>query len=284
MLLAITGSTGFIGSAVVECALKRTGMTLRASTRRQGASTMQRPSIEYIVGDVRDPEFMRRFVMGADAVIHTAVSVVRSPEAAGINCRGAENIASALRALPQVPLVATSTTSVYGNRDIMGESALSAPKSPISTISQSRSIAEEQILASNGTVVRSHLVLGDRDRWCAPGIRQLTDAVGAAPEADHKVSVIQVEELAEILLELILVEDPRSRPEVFHGCSSEPWDIEELVRESYSSARRDAPTQKLCWKTYAETAAALDFPSHHIAMLGPGRHFEVDTLLERLGR
>jgi len=84
-LVVVTGGAGFIGSHTVEGLLNR-GRPVRVvdnlSTGRRENIEPFRSSIEWIEGDLADPEFARAAVADADAVVHLAAipSVPRSIE------------------------------------------------------------------------------------------------------------------------------------------------------------------------------------------------------------
>src|SRR5687767_10768572 len=75
----ITGGAGFIGSHLADALLGQ-GYTVRVldnlDTQVHGATGMRPdyldPDVELMVGDVRDPDAMRRAVKNVDAVYHFA--------------------------------------------------------------------------------------------------------------------------------------------------------------------------------------------------------------------
>lgn len=68
MILAITGATGFVGSAVLDAALEA-GHEVRALTRREQEP---RARVEWVAGTLEDEDALVRLCTGADAVIHVA--------------------------------------------------------------------------------------------------------------------------------------------------------------------------------------------------------------------
>ncbi|MBN1667197.1 MAG: NAD(P)-dependent oxidoreductase [Anaerolineales bacterium] len=78
--------------------------------------------IEMVWGDLRDPQAVTRAVDGVQAVIHTAAIIppladTRPDLAWEVNVTGTQNLINALRVQPRaVPLVYTSSISVYGDR------------------------------------------------------------------------------------------------------------------------------------------------------------------------
>jgi uncharacterized protein YbjT (DUF2867 family) len=68
--IAITGATGFVGTALVE-RLKTHGHTVKGLARNRGSGTLEGT----VAGDVRDSAAVAELVRGCDAVIHFAPGV-----------------------------------------------------------------------------------------------------------------------------------------------------------------------------------------------------------------
>src|SRR5262245_29000980 len=74
-LNAVTGATGLLGSHLVEQLAQR-GERVRALVRPTSNTTFLRQhDVELAIGDLHDPESLRRFVAGADVVYHCAAKV-----------------------------------------------------------------------------------------------------------------------------------------------------------------------------------------------------------------
>jgi UDP-glucose 4-epimerase len=119
MRVLVTGAFGFVGTALVE-RLTAAGHEVRALTSRADSADS-----EHFVGDVRDPEAMRRAVRDVDGVCHLA-ALVRVREARErardyweINHGGAVTVAKAAaeeaaRSGQPMSFVLASTGAVYG--------------------------------------------------------------------------------------------------------------------------------------------------------------------------
>ena len=85
MKVAVTGATGFVGRAVVASLLER-GDAVRAWYRpgRVGVGLLQRSGLEWVEGELRDPDSNSRLFAGCDAVVHAAL------DRPGPGFRGAE--------------------------------------------------------------------------------------------------------------------------------------------------------------------------------------------------
>lgn len=124
--VAVTGAGGFIGSHLVE-RLVVDGFKVRAlcnynSIRPRGWLTESTASreVEFLYGDVRDPDIASRLVSGIDVVFHLAArisipqSYVEPQTYLDVNATGTLNmLRSALRA-DVASFVQTSTSEVYG--------------------------------------------------------------------------------------------------------------------------------------------------------------------------
>jgi NAD dependent epimerase/dehydratase len=124
----VTGAGGFIGSHLVE-ALVNTGAHVRALVRYTSRGSWGhleqlapdiRNSLEVVLGDVRDAQFIRNQVRGCDVVFHLAalIGIPYSYEApdsyADTNLRGTLNVLQASREAETRRVVITSTSEVYG--------------------------------------------------------------------------------------------------------------------------------------------------------------------------
>lgn len=126
--ILITGADGFIGSHLTEM-LVRENFNVRAfvyynSFNSWGWLNQIEPSIkkslEVFMGDVRDPQGVRKAMAGCDAVIHLAALIgipysYSSPDSyVETNIKGTLNILQAARDLEVEKVVHTSTSEVYG--------------------------------------------------------------------------------------------------------------------------------------------------------------------------
>ncbi len=124
----VTGAGGFIASHLVE-ALVREGAKVRALVRytsRGNWGNLEqlapeiRDSVEVVLGDVRDPQFVRSHVQGCEVIFHLAAligipySYAASESYIDTNLRGTLNILQAARELGVPRTVITSTSEVYG--------------------------------------------------------------------------------------------------------------------------------------------------------------------------
>jgi dTDP-L-rhamnose 4-epimerase len=123
----ITGGAGFIGSHLADTLLKY-GYRVRAldnlTEQVHGAERKRpeylNPGVELVVGDVRNPEDVRRALDGIDVVYHLAAAVgvgqsmYEIAQYTGINNLGTAVLLEALVKKPVERLIVASSMSLYG--------------------------------------------------------------------------------------------------------------------------------------------------------------------------
>ncbi|MEH3157770.1 MAG: NAD(P)-dependent oxidoreductase [Sphingomonas taxi] len=203
--LAITGSTGFVGRALLERALGA-GHEVRALTRRPQPS---RDGVTWIEGALDRPDSLVVLATGADAVVHVA-GVVNTPTRAGFVAGNIDGTRA---------MIAAARTA--GVRRFVHVSSLSARAPDLSIYGWSKAEAEALVAASglDWTIVRPSGVYGPGDmdmrdifRLAARGLALMP------PEGD--IGVVHVDDLARLLL--ILAEQDAGR-KVFEVDDSRPW-------------------------------------------------------------
>lgn len=143
--VVVTGADGFIGSHLTEELLRR-GCEVKALSQYNSFNHwgwlegMRHPGLEVVCGDVRDPDFCRTLVKGADTVFHLAAliaipySYVAPDSYVDTNIKGTLNICQAARDAEVARLVVTSTSEVYGTAQYVpiDENHPRQPQSPYS--------------------------------------------------------------------------------------------------------------------------------------------------------
>ena len=124
----VTGADGFIGSHLTEMLLER-GYDVRAFVLYNSFGTWgwldslpkeKRDALDVVMGDVRDPSFVRRAMEGVDCVFHLAALIAIpysyiAPDAyVDTNIKGTLNVLNAARELRTKRVLVTSTSEVYG--------------------------------------------------------------------------------------------------------------------------------------------------------------------------
>ncbi len=148
-VLAITGATGFVGSAALDVALEA-GHTARALTRRDQPA---RAGVEWIKGTLEDTAALAELCSGADAVVHIA-GLTNTPDPAefeAANVIGTDAMIAAARGASVKRFVFVSS--------------LAAREPKLSAYGASKARAETLVEASglHWTIVRPPAVYGPRD-------------------------------------------------------------------------------------------------------------------------
>lgn len=140
-LYLVTGGAGFIGSHLAEALVKR-GDSVRVldnlSTGKRENIAHLADKIEFVEGDIRDPEAVRRAVAGVNVIFHEAAipSVPRSvaePELSHeVNVNGTFNVLLAARDAGVRRVVYAASSSAYGDTPTLPkhEALLPSPLSP----------------------------------------------------------------------------------------------------------------------------------------------------------
>ena len=140
MTLLVTGGAGFIGSAIVKLAVAvgrevRVLDSLRGDVHRSAPTTID--GVEFVRGDIRDPDALDRALLGADVVCHQAakvglgVDLSDAPDYAATNVTGTAELIAAMGRAGTDRLVLASSMVVYGEgayRDAAGRRRRPAPR------------------------------------------------------------------------------------------------------------------------------------------------------------
>jgi len=117
-IVAVTGSTGFLGSNLVRALLER-GYDVRALVRDSGKAQLLPEKVTALTGDICDADVLASLVEGCDLVFHT-VSNFRTasgpPESyESINVEGTRVLLDAAKAAGVKRVVHVSTIGVHGD-------------------------------------------------------------------------------------------------------------------------------------------------------------------------
>lgn len=184
-ILAITGATGFVGSAVLDEALAQ-GHTVSALARREQAP---RAGVEWVRGDLNDTAALAALVQGADAVVHVA-GLTNTPDPAEFEIANVTGTANVLAAMTGA-----------GVKRLVFVSSLSARKPELSAYGASKAKAEALVEASrlDWTTVRPPGVYGPRDVDYLEMFR--TARLGFVPlPPGGASSIIHADDLARLLV------------------------------------------------------------------------------------
>ena len=201
-VLAITGATGFVGSAALDVALEA-GHTVRALTRRDQPV---RAGVEWIKGTLEDHAALGQLCSGADAVVHIA-GLTNTPDPAefeAANVTGTDAMIAAAKGA--------------GVKRFVFVSSLAAREPKLSAYGASKARAETLVEASGlqWTIVRPPAVYGPRDVDMFELFK--TAKMGVVPlPPGGATSIIHASDLARLLVALAVDRDARRGHHPRHG-------------------------------------------------------------------
>lgn len=198
--LAITGATGFVGSAALKEALKQ-GHTVRALARRDQAP---RAGVEWVRGDLADEAALASLVQGADAVVHVA-GLTNTPDPREFDVANVTGTANVIAAMKDA-----------GVKRLVFVSSLSARMPELSVYGASKAKAEALVEASglDWTTVRPPAVYGPRDIDMLDLFRAAKWGVVPLPPGGA-TSIIHADDLATLLVSLAATNAAPTRGKVY---------------------------------------------------------------------
>lgn len=187
-IIAITGATGFVGTAVMQ-KLQDAGYGVRALTRRD-----QDPQegVTWIKGALDNQSSLDNLCEGADCLLHIA-GVVNAPNSAGFEAGNVDGTAAAIKA-----------AKAHSIARFIHISSLSARSPNLSNYGASKAKAEKLVGASmlDWTIIRPPAIYG-------PGDMEMLDLFIMAQKGyvllppKGRASFIHVEDLARLIIALI---------------------------------------------------------------------------------
>ena len=214
MILAVTGSTGFVGQHLLDLAAKR-GHLVRALTRRPQEA---REGIEWIEGSLEDRDALERLVLGSEAVVHVA-GVINAPNVAGFE---AGNVKGTLA------MLAAATAS--GTHRFIHVSSLAAREPGLSQYGASKARSEELVESSglDWVILRPPAVYGPGDKEMLELFRMAKAGLILMPPRG-RLSLIHVEDLVRLLLNLAEREEPAKLVIEPHDDRPDGWSHKEFA-------------------------------------------------------
>lgn len=210
--ILITGSSGFVGSFLVEEALKRDGLEVYAGIRKTSSRKyLQDLNINFLELDFKNSSDLedKLSIIHFDYIIHNAgvVRALKDETFFEVNAENTNRFATAIKKItPKTKLILTSSLAVNGPADLIPENQLSPTTevNPVTVYGKSKLKAEEYIAKSglDYLIFRPTAVYGPRDQ----DIHLLFKAVknGIAPiigSKPQKLSFIYVKDLVRVILD-----------------------------------------------------------------------------------
>ncbi|WGW12207.1 NAD-dependent epimerase/dehydratase family protein [Saxibacter everestensis] len=284
----MTGGSGFVGSAIVRQLTTDGNWRIRLLARGraddpQASGKLDDPQVSQVVGDLDDEVSLHQACAGVDSVIHAASYLGPDAELAErTNHCGTRRLLAACAAAGVGSVIYLSTTSVYGSGPHRGAGENEAPVSAESAVSRSKAKAERLVLGLGGTVLRAGLTYGAGDRWCLPGLVELTRGIGGLVDGGRALSsIIDVDHLG--YLAARLAGSMSGVPEVLHAAYLEPRTIREIVARLETDLDLGLPRGDLRYPVALPLARRAGFTPHQLDLVSTDHFYDVSALNSRLG-
>ena len=150
-MLMVTGATGFLGSALVEVAVRR-GLQVRAAVRDEARARALLPDgVEVVAADLADVDALTAAARGCSGLLHLAGSVGHSAEETRrANVDGTRQVLAAAVAAGVERFVYTSSSAAVIDADGLVAEEPSGPPALTDPYSVSKAEAERLVLATDG--------------------------------------------------------------------------------------------------------------------------------------
>jgi NADH dehydrogenase len=221
--IAVLGGTGFVGHAVCEQLVERSGgaggrIVVPTRRRRHGLALQSLPTVQLVQANVHDDRDLARVLAGCEAVVHL-VAILHGSEA------------EFERVHVQLPQRVAAACKATGVRRVVHVSALGvAPDAP-SRYLRSKA-AGEQVWRESGldvTVLRPSVIFGARDRFLNL-FAQLQALAPFVPlgGAHARFQPVWVEDVAAAVVRCL--DQPATIGQVFECAGPQQFTLADLVR------------------------------------------------------
>ncbi len=257
MRVLVTGGAGFIGSHLVD-ALMESGSEVRVLDDLSAGSLdnikrwLNHERFEFIKGDMRDAETVKNAVEGVEAVFHLAANPEvrigsQSPELLyETNVLITYNLLNAIRDSNVEYLVFTSSSTVYGDADIIPTPEDYAPLEPISVYGGAKLAAEAMISGYAHTfdfkalIFRLANIIGERSNHGViydfiNKLRRNPEELEILGDGTQRKSYLHVSDTVEGMLHIFEHFKGENKAVDFYNLGNEDWitvkEIAEIVSE-----------------------------------------------------
>ncbi len=242
VMILVTGASGMIGRAVVNCLLAR-NIPVRAHARSQAVLDQlfqqhKNSGLDFLCCDFEtiDEDSARTMLAGCNGIVHAA-GLVHRPDAAAslyesLNVRATKALADAGRTMDLQSFVFLSSSSVYGNREtrmvdeqfgLLADTDYAASK-----IECENYLQKGKSPAASTVIIRPSLVFGEGDRGNMIAlIKQiLSGKYFFVGEGSAAKSLIYANDLANAIT--LLIEKPVNGIKIYNISNPEPMSVKGL--------------------------------------------------------
>lgn len=276
--VAVVGSSGFLGGAVLD-ALLNMGVACTSIARRP--LTSSRPPMLVAAADLLDVKALTDALAGVDAIVHaasyTGSDAARCEE---VNALGTENLVTAAADHGIEHIVYLSTIGVYGpgpHRNVVeGEFA----PAPVTALSASRLTAENHVRGHGGLVLRPGFVHGPGDRWFLPGLAHIVSTLGVwIDDGAARQSVISRGDVGRLTAALAARALPAAwRGGMRHLAHPTAVTVRELVHTATAQGLLTPPADSVDYEQALRIGRERGLSARHIDLIGHDHHYASDRI------
>ena len=240
MRVLVTGATGLVGSHLVR-ALRERGDAVQALVRDPERARALLPALdglEFVKGDLLEPESLKAAVRGVEVVYHCAAQVALPYQGDRlkifrVNVEGTRNVLQASEEGDVRRFVFVSSVAVYGDpkESLVGEDH---PKNPKGPYAESKVLAEElvEMAGARGletVILRPCVIYGPGDRNFLPQIVETLPRF-PFPLVDGGRQPLDMVHARDVAQALVLAgTHPRAAGRVYNVTDGETHSLRELV-------------------------------------------------------
>ena len=270
-MILVTGGSGMLGSAVVEQLLEQ-GEAVRVFDLIPHASAL----VESVVGDIRNPEEIRRACVGVDGVIHVASLVdlhLGEPQRMyDINVGGVGNLIAACRAEQIRKLVYMSSAEVISADTALYNVDEQTPYADphLTYYGVTKEAAERAVLTANDDrlatcAFRSFGMFGEGDQnFIGRAISKSSGKAIPLIETDGVSDVLYAGNMAHALITALsqLEIGSAASGQAFHVTDHAPQRVQDFILEVLSPFGYTRSKQTISFKVAKMLAALFELPYH----------------------
>jgi uncharacterized protein YbjT (DUF2867 family) len=263
--ICIAGGTGFVGQQIIF-SLTHAGHTIRVLTRASshGNDLKPLPSVEIVVGDVYNPDFLRRSVDGCDDVINlVGILNERGFGGAGFRRAHVEFTAALLRAMAQARVPRLLHMSALNADAERGASHY------LRTKGEAEKLIRAAPAALDWTIFRPSVIFGPRDSLTNRFAALLRRTGGVLPlaRAAARFAPVYVGDVATAFTRAL--RGGATSHQSYELCGPEVLTLEQIVRISAQAAHLPCHIVRL--------PDALAYLQGAVLQLLPGKPFSTDN-------